>query len=361
MFWDQVAPLYDVFEKVYNSKVYCNTGLRVAKEIEPGDTVLECACGTGEITRYLAPACKRLIATDFSRNMLAQAQKKCADYDNIKFRFADLTHLRCGDGRFDKVVAGNVIHLLDDPAAAVEELRRVCKPGGKVIIPTYINETSGQSRIAANLLQCLGADFKRDFDLISYREFFAQIGYPQVAIDVVQGRMPCAVAVIHKPVSISRANADPIRKAAPQDAGRIAEIIVTDYRENFYPIFRNEEYYFKELNVTDLAAEYAAGSEALGNTYVYDDGVIKGMIRIRGREIEKLFVEPHFQGQGIGAMLLAFAVERFRADHLWALEYNSRGISFYQRHGFTLTGEREIEDEWVPLVKMAREMPQSLN
>jgi len=36
------------------------------------------------------------------------------------------------------------------------------------------------------------------------------------------------------------------------------------------------------------------------------------------------------------------------------LEYNKRGIAFYQRNGFTLTGEKMIEDEWVPLVKMER-------
>ena len=47
-----------------------------------------------------------------------------------------------------------------------------------------------------------------------------------------------------------------IRKARREDAGRIAEIIVTNSRVNFYPFFHNDEYYFKELNVTDTAAEY---------------------------------------------------------------------------------------------------------
>lgn len=39
--------------------------------------------------------------------------------------------------RTGKVVAGNVIHLLDDPHAAIKEMMRVCRKGGKVIIPTY--------------------------------------------------------------------------------------------------------------------------------------------------------------------------------------------------------------------------------
>ena len=80
---------------------------------------------------------------------------------------------------------------------------------------------------------------------------------------------------------------------------------------------------------------------------------MKGIIRIFDKEIEKLYIEPQFQGQGIGAKLLDFAVNNQKASWLWALEYNTRGIAFYQRHGFHLTGEKRIEDEWVPLLKMS--------
>ncbi len=61
---------------------------------------------------------------------------------------------------------------------------------------------------------------------------------------------------------------NPIRKAIPADAGRIAEIFVTNYRVNFYPFFKNDPFYFDELNVLDTAAEYAEGSEALAHSYV---------------------------------------------------------------------------------------------
>ena len=143
-----------------------------------------------------------------------------------------------------------------------------------------------------------------------------------------------------------------IRKAVPKDASRIAEIIITNYRMNFYPFFKNDEFYFDELNVIDMAEDYKEGTDELNNTYVYDDGVVKGIIRIKGNEIEKLYVEPTFQSGGIGAQLLDFAVNEMCADFLWALEYNKRGIAFYRRHGFELTGEKMIEDEWVPLLKM---------
>jgi putative acetyltransferase len=141
-----------------------------------------------------------------------------------------------------------------------------------------------------------------------------------------------------------------IRRAEPRDISRIAEIFVFNYRLNFYPFFRNDPFYFGELNVLDTAQEFA---EELDGFYVYDDGVIKGFCRVVGDELKKLHVDPQFQSRGIGAELLRYAVEELGASWLWALEQNVRGQAFYRSHGFELTGERIIEDEWVPLLKMA--------
>lgn len=196
MFWDNVSGLYDLFETVYNGKVYRRLGQKVAEEIGSKDVVLECACGTGAISRYIAPKCRKLIATDVSVGMLRQTAGKCRACDNVKVRRADMTRLKCRDNRFDKVVAGNVIHLLDDPCAALKELERVCKPGGKMIVPTYINASEGVNKRAVRLLEMAGANFKRQYDLPSYRKFFADAGYENVSFFVVEGRMPCAVAVI---------------------------------------------------------------------------------------------------------------------------------------------------------------------
>ncbi|MCR5016708.1 MAG: GNAT family N-acetyltransferase [Ruminococcus sp.] len=141
-----------------------------------------------------------------------------------------------------------------------------------------------------------------------------------------------------------------IRPAEKRDVSRIAEIFVFNYRLNFYPFFKNDPFYFCELNVLDTAAEFAAD---LSGFYVYDDGIVKGFISVIGDELNKLHVDPQFQSQGIGAELLAYATDELGVTWLWALEQNVRGQAFYRRHGFELTGEKLIEDEWVPLLKMA--------
>ncbi len=198
MFWDTISPLYDIFENIYNGKVYIGTGKKVAQLIEPSDEVLECACGTGAISIYIAQKCRKLIATDFASGMLRRAAKKCRKYPNAVFRKADIMNIKCKDARFHKVVAGNVIHLLPEPEKALHELERVVKPGGKIIIPTYINMLKGSGMAAVKFITLLGADFKRQFNLNSYKKFFEEKGYTEVEYYVIDGRMPCAIAVITK-------------------------------------------------------------------------------------------------------------------------------------------------------------------
>ena len=195
MFWDKVSGLYDLFENVYNRKVYTGTGKKVAEYID-SDEVLECACGTGAISIYIAQKCKKLIATDFSDGMLKQAAKKCRHFNTVTFQKADITHLDFADASFDKVVAGNVIHLLPEPEKALAELKRVTKPGGTIIIPTYITMSKGSGTFAVKFIDLLGASFKRQFDFDSYKQFFADMGYSNITYEIVDGRMPCALAII---------------------------------------------------------------------------------------------------------------------------------------------------------------------
>ena len=199
MFWDNVAWVYDVFANGINRKANRVLCAAVAKEISPSDEVLECACGTGLLTEVIAPRCRRLAATDFSANMLRRAEKKCGKYRNTRFEQADIMSLRFPDGSFDVVVAANVIHLLDEPYRALRELDRVCRPGGRIIIPTYMNGTDkGTTNSVSGAIGKAGADFKREFTPETYRQFLTEAGYADVRCTLCEGRIPCAVAIIRK-------------------------------------------------------------------------------------------------------------------------------------------------------------------
>lgn len=136
-----------------------------------------------------------------------------------------------------------------------------------------------------------------------------------------------------------------IRQARPEDVSRIAEILVFNNRLNFYPIFRCDEYSFGEMQVIPIANEFLRDPALLARTFVYDDGIVRGLTILQGDEVEKLFVDPCFQGRGIGAALLRFAVAEHGAAHLWALEKNTGALRFYARHGFFPTGEKKFEED----------------
>ena len=199
MFWDNVAWVYDIFANVISRKANRQLCATVEQFISPTDEVLECACGTGLLSEGIARRCKSLIATDFSAKMLRQAERKCRKYRNITWEQADILQLRFPDECFDVVVAANVIHLLEDPYKALQELDRVCKKGGRMIIPTYMNGTDrGTTNGVSSAIGKVGADFKREFTLKSYQQFLTAAGYPHAEYTLCQGRIPCAVALLKK-------------------------------------------------------------------------------------------------------------------------------------------------------------------
>lgn len=135
-----------------------------------------------------------------------------------------------------------------------------------------------------------------------------------------------------------------IRQATGNDCSRIAEIYVFNNRINFFPIFKEEEFSFGELQVVSLVDDYFSKAEILKELYVLDNGIIRGFIQMNKTEISKLYVDPFFQRKGFGKELMEYAIGKLHADVLWVLKKNSRAIAFYQRFGFSLTGEKRVEE-----------------
>ena len=134
-----------------------------------------------------------------------------------------------------------------------------------------------------------------------------------------------------------------IRKAELKDLSRIAEILVFAKRIKYRSIFNNDDYSFNELQVVKLVEEYGK-PKILDNIWVYDDGIVKGMIHVEEKEIAELYVDYFFWNQGIGAKLIEFAKEKFCVRFLWVLEKNVDAIKFYEAHGFVANGKRQLEE-----------------
>ena len=134
-----------------------------------------------------------------------------------------------------------------------------------------------------------------------------------------------------------------IRKAEPKDISRIAEILVLTKRMKYRSIFNNDEYSFNGLQVVKVADEFK-DPELLDRVWVYDDGIVKGMIHLEGKEIAELYVDYFFWKEGIGSKLIEFAKEKFDVKSVWTLEKNGDAIRFYEAHGFKLNGKRQLEE-----------------
>ncbi|MCR4837637.1 MAG: GNAT family N-acetyltransferase [Eubacterium sp.] len=108
-------------------------------------------------------------------------------------------------------------------------------------------------------------------------------------------------------------------------------------------IFHNDEYSFNELQVVKVADEFK-DPELLDKVWVYDDGIVKGMLHLDGKEISELYVDYFFWKEGIGSKLVEFAKEKFNVKFVWTLEKNEDAIRFYEEHGFMLNGKRQLEE-----------------
>lgn len=122
--FNQLAPVYDETLPFFSGFA--------ARHIEwldpaPGTRVLDLGAGAGALTgAALARGC-RVTAVDGAPAMVA---KLTARHPGVPAQVMDVRELDFPDGSFDLVCAGFVIHLLDDPAAAAAEVRRVLVPGG---------------------------------------------------------------------------------------------------------------------------------------------------------------------------------------------------------------------------------------
>lgn len=191
-YWERNAPRYDKAMRLLGGPLPLAEEWSAAAVDGLGD-VLEVASGTGLFTVVIAPRVGRLVATDYAEAMVAQtrARVEAAGLANVRCETADLGALPYEEGAFDAVLAANVLHLVPDLGAALASLRRVLRPGGKLVAPTFCHEQTVPSRLFSRLMGPL-ARFpgQRRFSLDSLSRAIEGAGFRVVKAQVSPGLLP---------------------------------------------------------------------------------------------------------------------------------------------------------------------------
>ena len=133
--WDLYAPIYERAMRA-DRKVYQYMYDRIPQIIADKE-VLEIATGPGLLAKHVADAAKKMIATDYTDGMIAEA-KKGVYPSNLIFEVADATALPYKDDSFDVVLIANALHVMPNPEKALSEIDRVLKPSGVLIAPNFV-------------------------------------------------------------------------------------------------------------------------------------------------------------------------------------------------------------------------------
>jgi demethylmenaquinone methyltransferase/2-methoxy-6-polyprenyl-1,4-benzoquinol methylase len=128
--FDRIAPVYDVMNRVMTAGLDQRWRRETVRAVvEPGDRVLDAACGTGDLALIAAEAGGEVTGLDFSERMLERARRKGPELDWVR---GDLLALPFADATFDSATVGFGVRNVADLPAAIVELRRVLRPGGRL-------------------------------------------------------------------------------------------------------------------------------------------------------------------------------------------------------------------------------------
>lgn len=142
--FDQVAAAYDRTNTVLslgNDRLWRVATLRAVAP-QRGERILDLAAGTGTSSMAFVPSGAHVVAADFSRGMIEEGRRRHGDVPNLEFVQADATDLPFADGEFDAVTMSFGLRNVIDPRRALRELRRVTRPGGRIVVCEFSHPPS---------------------------------------------------------------------------------------------------------------------------------------------------------------------------------------------------------------------------
>ena len=179
-FFDEIGPEWDALRKVFNDDV--TRARALTRLVDPGLAVADIGTGTGILALELAQLGLRVIGVDSSTRMLEAARTKLAEADLLG---ADAAELRQGeayalpleDAEVDAAFAHMMLQYLQAPADAVREMKRIVRPGGRIIIVDFVRHELEWMRRELDV-QNLG------FELDEVKEWFEQAELQDLRIQV---------------------------------------------------------------------------------------------------------------------------------------------------------------------------------
>ena len=128
--FDRIAPVYDLMNRVMTMGLDQRWRRKTVKAVvEPGDRVLDAACGTGDLAIIAAKAGGVVVGLDFSERMLERARRKAPELEWVR---GDLLALPFDAESFDSATVGFGVRNVADLERSLRELRRVLRPGGRL-------------------------------------------------------------------------------------------------------------------------------------------------------------------------------------------------------------------------------------
>lgn len=147
-------------------------------DIKAGMTIADIGAGTGFITEGLLNHPVQIMAVDESEIMLDTMRQKFAGQERIHYLLSESEALKLADHSVDHALANMYLHHVERPSAAIAELYRILKPGGKLVI-TDLDEHNHEFLRMEHHDRWMG--FKRD----DIRAWFKQAGFSTIEVDCV--------------------------------------------------------------------------------------------------------------------------------------------------------------------------------
>lgn len=199
-FWNFFSTKYDRFIKITLNTTYRQLYQLLKTDVAGTGKILEVATGTGLLAFEICNNVKSMNAIDISPEMIkvASEKQKQRNISNIVFEVGDTCNIAFEDKTFDVVIASNVLHLLFEPEKSIAEIRRVLKPDGIAILPTFCHADNLQSRFISGFMSMFSFRARNKWSTKSFVLFLENNRFTIIKSQIIPGKITLMYCVAKK-------------------------------------------------------------------------------------------------------------------------------------------------------------------